>query len=63
MVSLRRLVDDGWAASFHGHAMLAADEIGTAPTAFEAVHVAARRALDPQCVTAPGTTDVEINVL
>ena len=60
---LRRPVDDGWTASFHGHAMLAADEIGTAPTAFEAVHVAAWRALGPPCVTTPGTTDVEIDVL
>jgi hypothetical protein len=31
VVSLRRLVDDGWTASFHSHAMLAADGIGTAP--------------------------------
>jgi hypothetical protein len=28
VVSLRRLVDDGWTASFHSHAMLAADGTG-----------------------------------
>jgi hypothetical protein len=46
VVSLRRLVDDGWTAAFHSHHMLAADGIGTAPTAFEAVQVAAWRALN-----------------
>jgi hypothetical protein len=63
VVSLPRLADDGWTASFHGHAMLAADEIGTAPTAFEPVHVGARRALGPQCVRRRALTDVEIDVL
>jgi hypothetical protein len=33
VVSLRRLVDDGWTASFHSHAMLAAGGIGTATDA------------------------------
>jgi hypothetical protein len=41
VVSLRRLVDDGWTAAFHSHHMLAADGIGTAPTPFEAVQRAA----------------------
>lgn len=64
VVSLRRLVDDGWTASFHSHAMLAADGIGTAPTPFQAVQTAAWRALNPQRVPTPGSTaDLEIDVL
>ena len=56
VVSLRRLVDDGWTCSFHSHAMLAADGIGTAPTPFEAVQVAAWRAVNPQRMPTPGDT-------
>jgi hypothetical protein len=60
-VSLRRLVDDGWTASFHSRAMLAPDGIGTAPTPFEAVQVAAWRALNPQRVPTPASAaDIEI---
>jgi hypothetical protein len=62
VVSLRRLVGDGWTASFHSHAMLAADGIRTAPTPFEAVQLAAWRALSPQRVPTPGSEDVEIDV-
>jgi hypothetical protein len=63
VVSVRRLVDDGWTASFHSHAMLTADGIGTAPTPFEAVQVAAWRALNPMRMPTPGSEDVEIDVL
>jgi hypothetical protein len=61
VVSLRRLVDDGWTASFHSHAMLAADGIGTAPTPFQAVQIAGWRALNPQRVpTSEGEKEIEV---
>ena len=64
VVSLRRLMDDGWTCSFHSHAMLAADGIGTAPTPFEAVQVAAWRALNPQRMPTLGdTSQLGIDVL
>ena len=53
VVSLHRLVDDGWKAKFHSHAMLAADGIRTAPTSFEAVQLAAWRALNPTRMPTP----------
>jgi len=59
VVSLRRLVDDGWTASFHSHAMLAADGIETAPTPFEAVQTAAWRALNRLRITTPKSEMVE----
>ena len=60
VVSLRRLVDDGWTASFHSHAMLAADGIGTAATPFQAVQVAAWRALNPMRMPTPGDEVEEV---
>jgi hypothetical protein len=57
VVSRRRLVDDGWTASFHAHAMLAPDGIRTAPTPYEAVQIAAWRAVNPQRMPTPGSTE------
>jgi hypothetical protein len=52
-VSLRKIHDDGWAASFHEHPLLAPDGFATAPTPFVAVQQAAWRALNakPQRTT------------
>jgi len=55
VVSVRRLVDDGWTARFHSHTMLAADGIGTAPTPAEAVQMAAWGALNPSAHRRQGT--------
>ena len=41
--------------SFHSHPMLPADGIGTAPTPFQAVQVAAWRALNPMRMPTPGS--------
>jgi hypothetical protein len=44
---------------FHSHAMLAADGIGTAPTPFQAVQLAAWRAPNPMRMPTPGSEMVE----
>ena len=42
LLSLRRLVDDGWTANLFSPAMLVADGIVTAPMPYEVVQTAAR---------------------
>jgi hypothetical protein len=46
VVRVRRLVDDGWAASFQGNALLAPAGRSTEPTPFGAVQRAAWQALN-----------------
>jgi len=45
-MSFRRIADDGWAASFRGHATIAPDGFVTAPTPWSACQRAAWKALE-----------------
>jgi len=51
-VSLQKIYDDGWSATFHGHPMLAPEGFATATTPFVAVQQAAWRALNRKLIGA-----------
>ncbi len=58
-MSLRKLPDDGWVASFEEHALLASAARAQAPTPFRAVVDAAWRALNVKPMANPGVEMAE----
>ena len=58
-VTLRKLPDDGWNATFQRHVMLAPEGFANAATPFDAVLRAAWSALNTRPLSGPGSETVE----